>query len=146
MIDGLALAAQAVARLSGATAWWVSRVDLQHRTMQCVRIEVVHREEQPSWPMIADDYRLYDLRDYPASERAVRECGTFAADATTGDPAERQHLMQTGFSSVIAAGLCDAEGGWLVEVCAATGNDLLRFEAVLGSAVARVRPRGGRRP
>ncbi len=145
--ESLALVAQAVARASGATAWWVSRVDLQRHTMQCVRIEVEHREEEPSWPMVAEDYRLYDLRDYPASERAVRECGTFAADALTGDPAERQHLMQTGYSSVIAAGLCDAEGGgWLVEICAATGNDLLRFEAVLHSAVARVRPPAGHRP
>ena len=145
--DGLALAAQAVARLAGATAWWVSRVDLARHTMQCVRLGVEHREEEPSWPMIAEDYEIYDLRSYPASERAVRAEGTFAADTMTGDAAERQHLMQTGFSSVIAAGLTDTEGrGWLVEISAVTGNELLRSEAVLRSAVARVRPRVARRP
>lgn len=103
---------------TGAAAWWVSSVDRVAGTVvarACGTPRAAgHSDGQ--WPTVVVDPTPYGLADYPATA-AIVSGGSFAVETRTGDPAERHLLVQTGFSSMIAAGATDAsDAAWLIEI------------------------------
>ena len=97
---------------------------------------------------------LYDIADYPVTERAIREGGSFriATADPDADPAEVALLASWGMEEVLAAGAAEGDGGWLVEIYAdgRTGDlgaadtplRLLVGEAVRGAHEAALRSVG----
>ncbi len=134
--------AQVVCELAQGVGWWVSEVDLEVGTAHTVSYAPVRVAGVGDglWPAVENDPVVYELADFPATERAVREAGVFCVDTLTGDPAERHLLIQTGYQSMIAAGLVDSGGrGWLVEVCGdSLTRDLQEFALLLHTAVGEI--------
>ncbi len=82
---------------------------------------------------------VFDLADFPATERAVRDAASFAVEIGMrgNDPEEESALVIAGYRAVIGAGATAAGAGWLVEVFADSLTfQLIDFEPVLHALVA----------
>jgi hypothetical protein len=82
---------------------------------------------------------VFDLRDFPVTERAVRDASSFAVELGVqgNDQDEETALVIAGYRAVIGAGATAAGSGWLIEVFADTLTlPLFDFEPVLRALVA----------
>jgi putative nucleotidyltransferase with HDIG domain len=64
---------------------------------------------------------VYDLDEFPATAQLVASgAGSFVSDRhdRDGDPAERELLIELGFSGVLGAATSDVDGVWLIEIYA----------------------------
>ena len=126
--ERLEAVAALVADAVDAAGWWLSRAPGVGRDLVGVSSSV-QREGDPSDPRYTEYSQLdtvFDLADYPMTERAIREAGSFYVEigAPGNDPAEEAALVAAGYRALVAAGAADSEAGWLVEVF----TDLLSLE------------------
>ena len=87
---------------------------------------------------------VFDLRDFPVTETAVRDASSFAVELGVqgNDPDEETALVIAGYRAVIGAGATAAGSGWLIEMFA----DTLSLSAGrLRAGPARTRRGGCRR-
>ena len=143
--------ASLVSELADAAGWWVSEApDNGHLLVS--RSSSVQRGADSDDPRTIAANKIgatFDLRDYPATARAVREAGSFYVEigAPGNDPDEEAALVVAGYRAVLAAGASDASSGWLVEIFSdplSLGSDDL--EPVLRALVAVAVSGGSREP
>lgn len=126
--ERLEAVAALVADAVDAAGWWLSWAPGSGRDLVGVSSSVA-REGDPSDPRYEQYSQLdtvFDLADYPVTERAIREAGSFYVEigAPGNDPAEEAALVAAGYRALVAAGAADGTAGWLVEVF----TDLLSLE------------------
>ncbi len=146
---------QHVCDLVDGAGWWLSEADVTARRLHTVSSSVLrvaaHVDSRAeSFLSIGE---VFALEDFPASERAVLQAGSFGVEIGRpgNDPAEETGLVIAGYSAMIAAGASDGERGWLIELFADTISlPVLPFEPVLRGlvavAVAGAERRAGARP
>jgi len=125
-LSRLATVAETAARLLDAVGWWISYVPPGSQLMRTAQHAVYRMTSGPSntgaetqRAQIEAPDAVFDLSHYPQTRRAVRG-GAFAlrAGAVGNDPAEEAMMVVSGYKGMIAAGGCNAAGGWLVELFA----------------------------
>ena len=127
--------------LVDAGGWWVSEAPGGGPQLITVATSV-HRSGDPADARQAEQSKIgavFDLAEFPATERAVRDAASFAVEIGLrgNDPDEESALVISGYRAVIGAGATAAGSGWLVEVFADTLTfQLIDFEPVLQALVA----------
>jgi diguanylate cyclase (GGDEF)-like protein len=135
-----AVAAFVTARVD-AGGWWVSEAPDGGPRLQTVSSSV-QRAGDPSDERHLSHNQVgaeFDLGDYPATARAVRDATSFAVELGLpgNDPDEEAALVVAGYRAMIAAGATVGGCGWLVEVFADTLTlPVVEFEPVLRALVA----------
>ncbi len=133
--------AEHLANLIDAGGWWVSEAPGGGPQLVTVATSV-HRSGDPADERQAEQSKIgavFELADFPATERAVRDAASFAVEIGMrgNDPEEESALVIAGYRAVIAAGATADGSGWLVEVFADSLTfQLLDFEPVLHALVA----------
>ena len=133
--------AEHVAHLTDAGGWWVSEAPGGGPDLISVASSV-QRSGDPSDERMAAQAKIgavFDMRDFPVTERAVRDASSFAIELGVqgNDPDEETALVIAGYRAVIGAGATAAGSGWLIEVFADTLSlSLVDFEPVLHALVA----------
>ena len=133
--------AEHIAHLVDAGGWWVSSAPTGGPELVSVASSV-QRSGDPSNERFAAQAKIgavFDLRDFPVTDRAIREARSFAVELGVfgNDPDEESALVVAGYRAVIGAGASAAGTGWLVEVFADTlTRPLVDFEPVLHALVA----------
>jgi diguanylate cyclase (GGDEF)-like protein len=126
--------------LLDAAAWWVSHVAGADEPLVSLGSSVARFAENIGARGIAQAGlgATFDLEAYPASRAAIRDSRAFLVEqgATGNDPAEEDHLVTAGYTSVLMAGSSGANGGWLVEIFGdPISMPFAGFEPVLRSLV-----------
>jgi diguanylate cyclase (GGDEF)-like protein len=133
--------AEHVSTLVDAGGWWVSEAPGCGSQLVTMATSV-HRSGDLAHARQAEQSKIgavFDLAEFPATERAVRNAASFAVEIGLrgNDPDEESALVISGYRAVIGAGATAAGSGWLVEVFADSLTfQLIDFEPVLHALVA----------
>jgi len=121
VLERLELVAVELMSLLNAAAWALSPLDRGTMELRTARgidstldLHSGHRIERPT----RDD--RYALSDFPASARALADCGGFVAfrESPDDDPAERAVLTKLGYEAVLATSATTEGESYLIEVYA----------------------------
>ena len=140
-LSRLEAVAEHVSHLTDAGGWWVSEAPGGGPDLVSVASSV-QRSGDPSDERMAEQAKLgavFDMRDFPVTERAVRDASSFGVELGVqgNDQDEETALVIAGYRAVIGAGATASGSGWLIEVFADTLTlPLVDFEPVLRALVA----------
>lgn len=124
-LEFLALQAQQV---FGTAAWALSQCIDDHGALRSIRsADCVYREESGLSVMTELGPGTYDLVEYPASARALRQGSTFVAaiGLEGSDPAETALLSKLGYHAVLGVGVPAGERCYLLELYSRDGHQHL---------------------
>jgi hypothetical protein len=112
-----------------AAGWAVSVTTADHTSLITYRCVDSARDPLSGlWVLSADAApEGYPLSHYPMTARAIATGSSFiaAVDLDGSDPAETVLLEQLGYRAVLAAGVSDAEHGYLLEIYSADTHTAL---------------------
>jgi len=112
-----------------AAGWAVSVTAADHTSLMTYRgVDSARDSVSGLWVLSADAApEGYPLSHYPMTARAIATGSSFiaAVDLDGSDPAETVLLEQLGYRAVLAAGVSDAEHGYLLEIYSADTHTAL---------------------
>ena len=112
-----------------AAGWAVSVTAADHTSLITYRgVDSARDSASGLWVLSADAApEVFPLSHYPMTARAIATGSSFiaAADLDGSDPAETALLEQLGYRAVLAAGVSDAEHGYLLEIFSAGAHTAL---------------------
>lgn len=123
--EALEILAMQVQQVFGTAAWVISGCTADHETLQRIRGVDCVREEDSGLSVMTDlGPEFYDLNDYPATVRALREGSSFVAAVglEDSDPAEAALLAKLGYRAVLGIGVPAGQKCFLLEFYSHDGH------------------------